>query len=156
MAISVCLKDYLDSSGAHYDVLTHRHTRTSAQTARAAHIPGNQLAKTVILEDEAGYFMAVIPSTHRVDLGTLHHKLHRHVGLATENDLKNLFSDCVLGAAPPIGEAYDIPAYIDVSLDDESDVYFEGGDHEALVHMSGREFRELTRNAQHGRFSHRI
>lgn len=156
MAISICLKDFLDASGMHYDVLTHRHTRTSAQTAREAHIPGNQLAKTVILEDDNGYFMAVIPSTHRVDLGTLHHKLHRQVGLATEDDLKDLFSDCVLGAAPPIGEAYGIPAYMDISLDDESDVYFEGGDHEALVHMSGREFRELTRNAQHGRFSHHV
>ncbi|MEE8482521.1 MAG: aminoacyl-tRNA deacylase [Acidiferrobacterales bacterium] len=156
MAISICLKDYLDSSGVHYDVLAHRHTRTSAQTAREAHIPGKQLAKSVILQDDAGYFIVVIPSTHRVDLGSLHHKLHRQVGLAVENDLKNLFSDCALGAAPPVGEAYGIPAYIDVSLDDESDVYFEAGDHEALVHMSGRDFRELTRGAQHGRFSHHV
>jgi Ala-tRNA(Pro) deacylase len=154
MAISKCLKDYLDTRGAHYDVLTHRHTRTSAQTAHEVHIPGDQLAKTVILEDENGYFMAIIPSTHRVDLGGLHHKLHRQVGLVAEDDLRDLFSDCVLGAVPPVGEAYGIPSYMDVSLDDESDVYFEGGDHEALVHMSGREFRELTRSAQHGRFSH--
>lgn len=154
MAISICLKEYLDTCGVHYDIVAHRQTRTSAQTAHEAHIPGDQLAKTVILEDENGYFMAVVPSTHRVDLGSLHHKLHRQVGLATENDLKDLFSDCVLGAIPPVGSAYGIPSYVDVSLDDETDVYFEGGDHEALVHMSGREFRELTRSAQHGRFSH--
>jgi len=154
MAISKCLKDYLDTRGAHYEVLSHRQTRSSIDTARNAHIPGDQLAKTVILEDENGYFMAVVPSTHRVDLGGLHHKLHRQVGLATESDLKDLFSDCVLGAVPPIGEAYGIPSYMDISLDDESDVYFEGGDHEVLVHMSGRDFRDLTRNAPHGRFSH--
>lgn len=154
MAISICLKDYLDASGVHYDVLTHPQTRTSSQTAREAHIPGEQLAKTVILEDENGYFMAVIPSTNRVDLGGLHHKLHRHVGLVTEAELKELFADCVLGAAPPISGAYGIPAYMDISLDDQSDIYFEGGDHKALVHMSGREFRDLTRNAIHGRFSH--
>ena len=154
MAISRCLKEYLDTCGVDYDVVTHRQTRTSAQTAREVHIPGDQMAKTVILEDDIGYFMAVIPSTHRVDLSGLHHKLHRQVGLAAENDLKDLFSDCVFGAIPPIGGAYGIPSYMDVSLDDESDVYFEGGDHEVLVHMSGREFRELTRSAQHGRFSH--
>lgn len=154
MAISKCLKDYLDARGANYEVLSHRQTRSSADTARNADIPGDQLAKTVILEDENGYFMAVVPSTHRVDLGGLHHKLHRQVGLATESDLKDLFSDCVLGAVPPIGEAYGIPSYMDISLDDESDVYFEGGDHEVLVHMSGRDFRDLTRNAAHGRFSH--
>lgn len=156
MAISKCLKEYLDTRGAHYDVLTHRCTRTSAQTAHEVHIPGDQMAKTVILEDENGYFMTIIPSTHRVDLGGMHQKLHRQVGLAAEGDLQDLFTDCVLGAVPPVGEAYGIPSYLDVSLDDESDVYFEGGDHEALVHMSGREFRELTRSAQHGRFSHHI
>lgn len=156
MAISIRLKDYLDAHDVHYDILTHAHTRTSAQTAREAHIPGEQLAKTVILEDETGYFMAVIPSTHRVDLGGLHHKLHRQVGLATEGELKDLFVDCELGAVPPIGDAFGITAYLDVSLDDQSDIYFEGGDHKALVHMSGREFRNLTRNEKHGRFSHRV
>lgn len=43
-----------------------------------------------------------------------------------------------------------------VLLEDESllrmpDVYFEGGDHEDLVHVQGEAFRELMRRARHGK-----
>ena len=154
MAISKCLKDYLDSHEVDYEITTHRHTNSSSETAQAAHVSGDQLAKSILLEDESGYFLAVLPATHRVDLGTLHRKLHRQVGLATEDELLDLFADCDVGAIPPVGEAFGIPAYVDVSLDDSTDVYFEAGDHEALVHMSGRQFRQLMSHAQHGRISH--
>lgn len=156
MAISKCLKDYLDSHGVDYRIITHRHTSNSAETAEVAHISGDQLAKSILLEDENGYFLVVVPASRRVDLGTLHRRLRRQVGLATEDELKDLFADCDVGAIPPVGEAFGIPSFVDVSLDDSLDVYFEAGDHEALVHMSGRQFRQLTSHAQHGRMSHHI
>ena len=156
MAISHCLKDYLDAHKVNYEILTHRHTNSSSETAQAAHIPGDQLAKSILLEDENGYFLAVLPASRRVDLGSLHRKLHRQVGLATEDELHDLFADCDIGAIPPIGEAFGIPSYVDVSLDDSVDVYFEAGDHEALIHISGRQFRQLMNRVQHGRISHHI
>lgn len=156
MAISHCLKDYLDAHKIDYEILTHRHTNSSSETAQAAHIPGDQLAKSILLEDENGYFLAVLPASRRVDLGSLHRKLHRQVGLATEDELLDLFADCDIGAIPPIGEAFGIPSYVDVSLDDSVDVYFEAGDHEALVHMSGLQFRQLMNHSQHGRISHHV
>jgi Ala-tRNA(Pro) deacylase len=156
MAISKCLKDYLDSHGVDYQVTTHSHTGSSSETAEAAHISGDQLAKSILVEDENGYFLVVVPASHRVDLGALHRKLHRQVGLATEEELQDLFADCDVGAIPPVGEAFGIPSFVDTSLDNSPDVYFEAGDHEALVHMSGQQFRQLTNHAQHLRISHHV
>lgn len=40
------------------------------------------------------------------------------------------------------------------SLADAADVYFEGGDHRTLVHVSGADFRNLIMCAHQARFSH--
>jgi len=42
----------------------------------------------------------------------------------------------------------------DQSLVDAPDVYFEAGDHQALVHVSASEFLKLMANAPRGQISH--
>jgi len=41
-----------------------------------------------------------------------------------------------------------------VGSDALGNIYFEGGDHRTLVHVSGKDFRNLTMDARHARFSH--
>jgi Ala-tRNA(Pro) deacylase len=38
-------------------------------------------------------------------------------------------------------------------MEDQPEVYLEGGDHETLVHMSHAQFASLTATARHGNFS---
>ena len=154
MTISSRLKTYLDKGGVKYDVLAHPRTSTSSQSAHAAHIPGIRLAKCVVVHHEMGYVLAVVPSTHRVELGTLQSVLDRRLGLATEGEIATLFDDCDTGAIPPIGAAYGLPVVLDDSIADAPEVYFEGGDHTSLVHVSGEAFRALTKDAKRERFSH--
>src|SRR5512134_3978048 len=97
--------------------------------------------------------MAVVPATHHVRLGQLSRQLGRHLGLATEQELRNLFSDCELGAIPPVGEAYHMEVIMDDSLATCPDIYFEGGDHIDLIHVRHDDFRKLMRHARHGLFS---
>ena len=66
---------------------------------------GDQLAKGVVLEDDKGYVMAVVPSTHKIDMTILDRYLGRNLELATETELCQLFHDCEVGAIPPIGSA---------------------------------------------------
>lgn len=153
MAIAITLEEYLDKSGIEYDVLPHAHTETSLDTAHKTHIPPEQVAKSVILEDEDGYLMAVIPASHHIELGQLSRQLERRLGLATEDELSNLFDDCDLGAVPPIGEAYHMEVVMDDSLEKCPDVYFEAGDHIDLIHVRGPAFLQLMQNARHGHFS---
>ncbi|MCA1491088.1 aminoacyl-tRNA deacylase [Sinorhizobium alkalisoli] len=154
MTIAKKLQDYIDSEGVSYDTVAHHRTATSSQTAEAAHVPGSRLAKSVVVHHEMGYVLAVVPASHRVELSTLQDVMNRRLGLASEDEVSSLFSDCEIGAVPPIGSAYGVPVILDESLDRASDVYFEGGDHRTLVHMSGTNFRNLMKDAQVARFSH--
>lgn len=153
MSIANSVKRYLESHAVSYEVLPHPHTSTSHETADAAYIWDEQLAKSVLLEDERGYVMAVLPASHRVDLRKLCSQLNRELEFATESELGELFSDCEVGAVPPLGAAYGIPVVYDESLRDIPSVYFEAGDHEELIFMSSAEFLSLLEFALHGNFA---
>lgn len=156
MTIPASVKQYLDQQGIRYDVVAHMHTANSLRTAGAANIPGDQLAKSVVVGDERGYVLAVIPATHRLDLGVLSRHMQRRLGLATEPEVGGLFEDCEFGAVPPLGAAYGIRMVVDESLTHCTDVYFEAGDHTDLVRVSGTDFLRLIENAPRGQFSHHI
>lgn len=154
MTIANRLKHFIDERGVAYDTVAHHRTATSRQSATAAHVPGSRMAKSVLVHHESGYALAVVPSTHRIELGVLQDMLDRRLGLASETEVGTLFDDCDIGAVPPIGAAYDVPVILDETLGNADEVYFEGGDHRTLVHMSGADFRNLTSDARRARFSH--
>ncbi|WP_316976791.1 aminoacyl-tRNA deacylase [Shumkonia mesophila] len=154
MAIAKKIDKTLAETGVKYEVIAHQRTESASRTAQASHVSGNQVTKTVVLHDGDRYVMGVVPSTHRVELDTLGQFLNRRLTLATEAETARLFDDCALGADPPLGAAYDLPVVIDEALFDEGDIYFEGGDHQSLVHVSSEAFAALMRDAQRARFSH--
>lgn len=143
MSIATTLKAYLDAKSVVYTLVPHAHTKSSMETAAAAHVPGDRLAKAVILSSERESLMVVVPSDYHVHLGLLHRRLGEDVGLATESELTSLFPDCEPGAVPAVGLAYGIRTLLDSNLLGESEVYLEAGDHETLVRLSGEEFRAL-------------
>ena len=154
MAIAHKVQDYMTEHGVRYDIVTHPHSHNSMETAEVAHIPGHRLAKSVILEDEDGFVMAVLPSSCHVRLGVLSRELNRRLRLATEAQLPKLFADCEVGAIPPLGLAYGIPTFLDERLADVPEIYFESGDHEQLIHMDRDQFAVLMENVGHARFAH--
>jgi Ala-tRNA(Pro) deacylase len=156
MTIAASVQHYLGYEGVRYDVITHERTPDSNRTAQAAHIPGDQLAKCVMLKDSGGYLMAVLPATRKVDLGAVRRQLDRKLGFATDRELADLFQDCEPGALPHLGQAYGIETILDESLIDSPDIYFEAGDHVALVHVTGRDFLRLMANAPRGGISHHV
>jgi Ala-tRNA(Pro) deacylase len=156
MAIAITLKDFLETSGIHYDIVQHPYTASSMFTATEAHVSGEQLAKGVVLKDDKGYLVAVVPSTHHVQLGKLRKQYGRYFCLADERDLHALFNDCSDGAIPPIGDAYGVEVIFDDRLNECEEIYFEAGDHMGLVHVSTVEFRSLMGKARHGMISQHI
>jgi Ala-tRNA(Pro) deacylase len=156
MSIARTVRNYLEQRQVRYDVVPHTRTLCSMETAAAAHVPGDNLAKSIILKDETGYVMAVVPSTHRLELGQLHRALHRPVGLATEAEIAELFRDCDYGAVPALGPAYGMMTLMDDSLVERPEIYFEAGDHEELIRVNGDQFANLMAGAHHGRFSQHV
>lgn len=143
MAISRTIREYLNKQGIAYRILTHAHSDTSEDSARSAHIPLHQMAKAVVLEDENGYIAGIVPSNNRIEIDWVNEELGRHLRLAHEDELGELFSDCDFGAVPAICHAYGLDVIWDEQLKHASDIYFEAGDHEHLVHIRGEDFNQL-------------
>jgi Ala-tRNA(Pro) deacylase len=153
MSIPSPLTSYLAERGTHYDICLHGHSRTSAETARSAHVPPNQLAKPVILEDDGGCVMAVVPADKTVMVGEFARLLGRgRLRLADEARVAILFEDCERGAVPPVGMAWGIPTIVDDDLEAEDIIYMEAGDHERLLRMSREQFHALMSDQPHGHF----
>jgi Ala-tRNA(Pro) deacylase len=150
MPIAKTIQWYLEANDVSYETLHHPHSRTSEETAEVAFIWEDQLAKTVLLEDERGYVIAIVPASCRLDFKKLERQLDRKLELASEAELADVFPDCEMGALPPLGQAYGIPTVYDDRLRRLSCVYFEGGDHRDLVYLGGREFIDLLRDSPHG------
>jgi len=152
MAIAPTFQRYLDQHVT-YDVIAHEPTMSSMQTAQACHISGDCLAKAVVLGDDNGYMLAVLPATHHIRMHDVRLQFGKDVDLASEGEIKELFQDCVLGAVPPIGECYGLDTIVDDAIHEQSNVYLDAGDHETLVHLSQVQFAKLTAETRHGRFS---
>ncbi|MGE5339547.1 MAG: aminoacyl-tRNA deacylase [Gemmatimonadota bacterium] len=157
MSMPSRLAHFLDQHGARYEIRSHAHSRSSAETARTAHVEPHQLAKSVILEDELGCVMAVVPGDARVSVGAIARLLGRDsLHLSDEARISELFADCDLGAVPAIGMAWGMETVVDEEVEANPDVYFEAGDHEMLLRMTSEEFRATTRDARRGRISRRV
>jgi Ala-tRNA(Pro) deacylase len=156
MSIPLTVRSYLAENQIPFDVIAHRHSASSLNTASEAHILPARLAKAVLLEDEREpnrFLMAVVPATHRVEMARLSRQVGRPVHLATERDAAALFADCEPGAIPAIGPAYGVETVVDDSLMEQPDLYFEAGDHEHLVHLETKELFWLLGECKHGEFS---
>jgi Ala-tRNA(Pro) deacylase len=154
MAVAPTVEDFLSRQGVAYELVPHPHSGSSHETAEAAHVSEDHIAKAVIVKDADGYAMVVIPASQWLEVEHLRKELNRDFHLATEEQLAALFGDCEAGAVPPLGPAYGVETFLDQALTSLANVYFEAGDHEHLVHTSGDDFRSLLSGVRHGYFSH--
>jgi Ala-tRNA(Pro) deacylase len=126
------LESYLRDQGLKFELIEHAHTESAAAEARAAHLPAEQTAKTVVLHTTGDYRFAVIPASDRLDLSKAADALDvgRHeLRLATEAQMADDFPAYEVGAIPPFGP--DTPAeMIDMRLLAYQRVLCPAGDHE--------------------------
>lgn len=154
MTIAKTVENYLIQHRVTYELVPHPKTCSSRDTAKAAHVADDHIAKAVIVRDEQGYAMVVIPGSHWLKLEALQQEADRDFVLAAESDATELFPDCAPGAIPPLGPAYRLDTFLDERLTALANVYFEAGDHEELVHVNSNAFHELLKGVRHGHFSH--
>lgn len=152
MAIAPTLEKCLARKHIDYDLVPHPSAVASVPTATVCHVPADLLAKGVVLRTRDGYVLAVLPASHRIRQADLKVQLGENFALATEHELDQLFRDCAHGAVPPVGECYGLDMVVEDSIRELPDIYFEGGDHTTVVHMSRAQFAKLTADAPHGCF----
>lgn len=139
------LQQLLTERRVRFQTIPHLRAFTAQETAESAHIPGQDLAKTVMAKLDGKLAMIVVPATRRIDF----ERLRRMTGaagaeLAHEDEFRDLFPDCEIGAMPPFGNLWGLPVYVDHMLAQHEHLVFNGGDHVELVKLSWNDFVRLV------------
>ena len=136
---------FLSEQHIAYEPLVYPPAYTAQKRAKHLHMPGRQVAKTVLLVAPEGYLLAILPATQHVDTALLAGKLGGPVRLATDEEIGEAFPDCEWGVVAPFGTLYGLPTILDDSLSSESWIVFEANTHAEAVRMLVRDFEGLEK-----------
>ncbi len=139
------LKEFLDSNRVKYVTISHSAAYTAQEIAATAHVPGKELAKTVIVKVDGKMAMAVLPASFKVDLEHLKDvaKANR-VELASEREFRDLFPGCETGGMPPFGNLFGMDVYVSAKLAEDAEIAFNAGSHTELVKLAYQDFARLV------------
>ncbi len=140
------LKAYLDQENIKYISINHSTAFTAQEVAQLAHIPGDEMAKTVIVKIDGKQVMVVLPAPDHIDLELLGGALGaKNVSLATETEFMPQFSECEIGAMPPFGNLYQMDVYVEEALSQDEMIAFNACSHSELIEMSYVDFASLVK-----------
>lgn len=140
------LREFLDTNRVKYIKIEHSPAYTAQEIAATAHIPGKELAKSVIVKLDDQMVMAVLPADHRINFDKLREVSGAgKVTLADESEFSELFPDCSLGAMPPFGNLYGMDVLVDESLTKGDKIAFNACTHTELIRLSYRDFAALVK-----------
>jgi Ala-tRNA(Pro) deacylase len=139
------VKKYLDDEGIKYVSIQHSPAFTMQEVAESTHLPGNQMAKTVIVELDGQMAMAVLPANRKIIAQDLKDVTgSERVKFASEQDFLKRFPDCEIGAMPPFGNLYDMEVFVAESLTRNEEIAFNAGSHTEVIKMSFADFERLV------------
>jgi Ala-tRNA(Pro) deacylase len=139
------LTAYLDENQIRYNTITHSPAFTAQEIAHSAHIPGGELAKTVMVKLDGKMVEAVLPASHQLDLESFRTTTGAEkVELATETEFEGIFPDCEVGAMPPCGNIYGVDVYVSPSLKSGRQILFNAGSHSELISMLYKDYEKLV------------
>lgn len=139
------LKEFLRRNNVNFETIVHTNTYTAQGVAAVTHTPGKEFAKTVILNVDGAYAMAVLPASDVVDLKLFEKDLGAaNVRMADEAEFAASFPDCEVGAMPPFGTLYNMPVYVDEILQQDDWIVFNAGSHREAIRMAYQDFVRLV------------
>ena len=140
------LKDFLDQNSVKYTTIGHSRAYTAQEVAASSHIPGKEMAKTVMLKMDGKISMVVLPASCKIDFGLLKKSSGaKEVILASESEFQDLFPDCDVGAMPPFGNLYGMDVYTAEKLAEDDEIAFNAGSHTEIMRLSYKDFERLVK-----------
>ena len=124
------LEQCLEQAAASYSFQQHRTVFTAQEVAQTEHIPGQMMAKPVIVNADGNLAMLVLPATEKLDLRKASEVLHaKSMRLASETEFQETFTDCEVGAIPAFGNLYGVPVVVDQMLAANESIVTQAGTH---------------------------
>jgi Ala-tRNA(Pro) deacylase len=140
------LRDYLNAEKVKFVEIKHSPAYTAQEIAAAAHIPGKEVAKSVVIKVDGQMALAVLPASDRIHLESLASLTGgRNVELAAEGEFKDRFPGCEVGAMPPFGNLYEMPVYVAEHLTEDELIAFNAGSHSELFQLHYADFARLVK-----------
>jgi Ala-tRNA(Pro) deacylase len=139
------LKNFLDERGVKYVLISHSPAFTAQEVAASAHVPGKEMAKTVVIKVDGEMALAVLPASFQVDFDLLKSATRAaSVELAGEKEFQDTFPGCEVGAMPPFGNLYAMKTFVADSLAEDESIAFNAGSHTELIRMKFEDFRRIV------------
>jgi CheY-like chemotaxis protein/prolyl-tRNA editing enzyme YbaK/EbsC (Cys-tRNA(Pro) deacylase) len=141
----------------HYEVPFEEHAHTPAfsasHLAHAVHVPGHQVAKTVLLAADGRPVAVVLPADARLDLSRVVEVLGcREVRFASEAEIAAWFKGCPAGTVPPLRLRADLEILMDKGLGQFGKIVFAAGAPDNAVAVRFRDWYRMVRPGW-GRFA---
>lgn len=139
------LKEFLDENNVRYITVSHSPAYTAQEIAAKAHLPGKEIAKTVLVKIEGKLAMAVLPGSFKINFENLKKVLGSdNIRLADEHEFIDRFPDCEVGAMPPFGNLYGVDVFVANSLAEDEEIAFNACSHSQLIKMSYSDYERLV------------
>lgn len=140
------VKEYLTANRVTYQTLEHSRTGDAQHLAHAVHVPGDKVAKAVLLRANHGfrYVTAVIPASRQLDFEVASRSFgHCELQLASEAEVSQVCPDCEAGVLLPFGSQFGTKTLVDSSLQQSDEIVFEGNRHTEAIRVKFADFCRL-------------
>ncbi len=139
------IAEFLAEQAVPFEPLAHAPAYSAQKLAKYLHIPGHQVAKSVLLRGPDGLMLAILPASLKVDTELLTIELGGKVTVADDRDINAVFRDCEWGVVPPFGTLYGLPTILDDSLPSDALIVFEGQTHLESLRIRCADFERLEK-----------
>jgi Ala-tRNA(Pro) deacylase len=127
----------LQLRGIPFEELHHSEAYTAQQLAQREHFSGHRVAKVVVVMVDGRPVELVLPASRHVNVDRVRAILAANdVRLATEEEMEKFFSDCELGAIPPLRHWEKVDVLMDRLLNVEGDILFQAGTHADAIRLN--------------------
>jgi Ala-tRNA(Pro) deacylase len=129
-----------------YQSRHHRPRFTAQEVAAEEHVSGYRMAKVVVVKADEGMVEVVVPAPQRINIDAVRRALGcKTCRLATELEIAEQFTDCELGAIPPLRHWAGVPILMDRHLMElKGPLMFQAGTHEDAIEMEFSDWYRIT------------
>jgi Ala-tRNA(Pro) deacylase len=145
MAAANWIKNVLERRGVPYEERHHPEVFTAQAVAQSEHVSGHRLAKVVVVLADRRPVELIVPASRRVVLERVRELLGaKEVRLAFEAEMEKVFTDCEMGAIPPLRHWKDVEVLMDAAMQVEGDIFFQAGTHQDAIRLKYQDWFQLV------------
>lgn len=122
----------------------HKPVRTSAEAAAVRKSPLHAGAKAMVFFGDKKPLMIVLAADRKVDTTRFKHLYSiRDLRMASAAEVEHV-TRVQIGAVPPFGGLFGLPVYVDMSLSENEQIYFNAGLHTRSISLNVRDYERVV------------